>query len=180
MIAHGWPSRRFSLVGTIGCGKSTCAREISTRLGIPHIELDSLHWGRNWTEEPAEVFRRRVLVTVQNESWVVDGNYHQVRDLVWSRADTLVWLDYPFRFIMWRLSRRTLMRIVTRERLWHDNQENLRSLFTRDSVFLWALKTYRKRRREYPKLLVRNENRHLKLVRLKSPGQTEVWLRTLS
>ena len=29
------------------------------------------------------------------ERWVIEGNFGQVRDLVWSRADNVVWLDLP-------------------------------------------------------------------------------------
>ena len=183
MLAQQETVRRgqhFSVVGTIGSGKSTCAREIFTRLGIRYVELDSLHWERNWVEAPLQVFHERVLKTVEKGSWVVDGNYHQVRDIVWSRADTVVWLDYSLFIIMVRLFHRTIWRILTREKLWKDNQETVRGLFSRDSVFLWALKTYRKRRRDYPTLLVQRENRHLMLVRLGSPVEMENWLATLA
>ncbi len=174
------PSRRYSVVGTIGSGKSTCAREISARLGIRHVELDSLHWERNWREAYGSIFRERVLVAVHNGSWVVDGNYHQVRDIVWNRAEAVVWLDYSLLTIMMRLIRRTMRRILTGEKLWNDNQENLRTLFARDSVFLWALKTYRKRRIEYPRLLAKSENHHLNVLRFSSPKETEKWLVNLA
>ena len=47
--------------------------------------------------------------------WAVDGNYSAVRDIVWGRADTLVWLDYPFPVVMRQLTRRTLKRGLGRE-----------------------------------------------------------------
>lgn len=172
-------SRRISVVGTIGSGKTTCARDISQRLGIPYIELDSLHWDANWVEAAVPVFRQRVSESLKGDSWVVDGNYHVVRDIVWGQADTVVWLDYLFRTIMSRLIRRTFRRILTREKLWNDNQENLRSLFALDSVFWWAIKTYRRRRREYPALLSLPENSHLTVVRLRSPRETQEWLSQL-
>lgn len=183
MSIHGsdgiYRPRRISVVGTIGTGKTTCAREVSRRLDIPHIELDSLHWEANWVEAPLQVFRERVIQSLRNDSWVVDGNYHQVRDIVWSRANTVVWLDYPFRTIMRRLSQRTLRRVFTRERLWNENQERLRSLFAPDSVFWWAFKTYRRRRSEYTELLSQPENLHLAAVRLRSPKETKKWLSDL-
>ncbi len=185
MGCHGVPAhaisrpRRISVVGTIGSGKTTCARELSDRLGIPHIELDSLHWEANWVEAPDSVFRERVTQSLQNDSWVVDGNYHRVRDIVWGRADTVVWLDYSFGIMMSRLARRTVRRVFTHEKLWNGNQEHLRSLFTPDSVFWWALKTYRRRRRDYPALLSQPENSHLTVVRLRSPRETKDWLLAL-
>ncbi len=67
--------RRLAVVGTTGSGKTRLAREISTRLEIPHIELDSLYWGPYWTEPPVEAFRERVARALTGEAWVVDGNY---------------------------------------------------------------------------------------------------------
>ena len=177
-----WPShqkhrdRRISVVGTIGSGKTNLAREISNLLAIPHIELDSLHWEPNWVEASDSAFRDRVNHCLLGDSWVADGNYHRVRDIIWSRAHTVVWLDYPFRTIMSRLARRTLRRVLTRQRLWNDNQEGVRSVLGSDSVFLWAIKTYRGRRRDYPLLLGRSENTHLEVVHLRSPRDAREWL----
>ena len=171
--------QRISVVGTIGSGKTTFARKTSQLLDAPHVELDALHWEPNWIEAPNELFRERVKQSLQGDSWVADGNYHQVRDIVWSRADTVVWLDYPFRTIIARLARRTLRRIFTHEQLWNGNQEHIRGLFTRDSVFLWAIRTYRRRRKQYPVLLDKPENSHLTIVRLRSPREATEFLSTL-
>jgi adenylate kinase family enzyme len=171
--------RRISIVGTIGSGKTTFARKTSRLLNAPHIELDALHWEPNWTEAPDDLFRERVKQSLQGDSWIVDGNYHEVRDIVWGHADTVVWLDYPFRTIVARLTRRTLRRIRTHEQLWNGNQEHIRGLFTRDSVFLWAFRTYRRRRRQYPLLLGRPENSHLVIVRLRSPREATEFLAKL-
>ena len=171
--------QRISVVGTIGSGKTTFARKASRIIQAPHIELDALHWEPNWVEAPNDLFRERVKQLLQGDSWVADGNYHQARDIVWNRADTVVWLDYPFRTIMDRLARRTLRRIFTHEQLWNGNQEHIRGLFTRDSVFLWAIRTYRRRRRQYPILLRKPENSHLTIVRLRSPREAGEFLSKL-
>ncbi len=171
--------RRISVVGTIGSGKTTFARKVARLNNSPHIELDSLHWEPHWKEAPNDLFRERVTNSLSGESWVVDGNYHQVRDIVWSRADTVVWLDYPFRTIINRLSHRTFRRIMSHEILWNGNQEHIRGIFSRDSVFLWALKSYRRRRIQYPLLLSRPENSHLSVIRVRSPRETADFLSTL-
>jgi len=171
--------RRISVVGTIGSGKTTFARKTSQLLSVPHVELDALHWEPNWVEASNNLFRERIKQSLLGNSWVADGNYHQVRDIVWSKADTVVWLDYPFRTIIARLARRTLRRILTHETLWNGNQEHIRGLFTKDSVFLWAVRTYRRRRRQYPDLLSRPENSHLAVVRLRSPREATRFLSTL-
>lgn len=168
---------RIVVVGTTGSGKTTLARQISERLGLPHVELDALFWRPNWTETPNDEFRAAVDRATSGDCWVVDGNYSRSRDIVWSRAETIVWLDYSLALIMWRLWWRVLRRGLRREELWNGNRERLWEHFvTRDSLFLWALTTYRRRRRDYPMLLTTAEYSHLSLVRLASPRQTEMWL----
>ena len=58
-----------------------------------------------------DVFRARVAAAIARPTWVADGNYSKVRDLVWARADTVVWLDYPLPVVVARLVRRTLTRM---------------------------------------------------------------------
>jgi adenylate kinase family enzyme len=169
--------RRVAVVGTTGSGKTTLAREIAGRLGIPHVELDALNWGPNWTEVSRDVFRERVAAALGGEVWVVDGNYSTTRDLVWPRADTIIWIDYPLWLILWRLLRRTFRRTLTGEELWSGNRERFREqFFSRNSLFLWALQTYRLRRRSYPRLFSQPEHAHLNLVRLRSPREAAAWL----
>jgi adenylate kinase family enzyme len=126
---------------------------------------------------PNDVFLDLVDQATSGRHWVIDGNYSRSRAITWPRADTVVWLDYPLPLTLWRLWWRTLRRTLRQEELWNGNRERLTThLFTRDSLFLWALMTYRRRRREYPVLLSAPENAHLALVRLRSPRQTEKWL----
>jgi len=168
--------RRVSVVGVTGSGKTTFASALAERLGVPHIELDALHWDPNWTMAELAVFRTRVAAAVEAESWVADGNYPKVRDLVWARADTVVWLDYPFPLIYGRLLRRTFRRIRTGEELWNGTRERIRNLFERDSVLIWAIRTYPRNRRAFPQDLASDEYQHLRVVRHRSPSEAEAWL----
>jgi adenylate kinase family enzyme len=169
--------QRIVIVGTTGSGKTTLAKQVSTRLHIPHIELDSLQWQPNWTYLPAEQLREKTIQVTTANTWVADGNYSRVRDIIWSRADTLIWLDYPFWVVFGRLARRTLKRIATREKLWGDNVENLRTaVFSQDSLLIWIFKTHWKRKREYPQLFAQPEYAHLQVIHLKSPVETAQWL----
>ena len=175
------PGQRVIVVGTSGSGKTTMARRLAERLGAPHVELDGLHWGPNWTEEPDELLRERTEKALDGrEKWVIDGNYRAVRDIVWPRADTVVWLNYSLPLILWRLTRRTFRRAVLREEFLHGNRENLHThLFTKDSLYWWVLTTYKKRRREYPVIFAEPEHAHLKKIVLRSAGEAEKWLRSV-
>jgi adenylate kinase family enzyme len=168
-------ARRINVVGTSSVGKTTMAAALASLLGVPHVELGALHWEANWTGAPDEVLRERVSNAIAGEGWVVDGNYAKARDLVWARADAVVWLDLPLRTIMWRFLRRTARRVARREELWSGNRERLSTqLFSRESLLWWILSTYRRRRREYPALLAARPE--LMVVRLRSAGAADRWL----
>jgi adenylate kinase family enzyme len=168
---------RINVNGTSGSGKSFLARRLAERLGCPYYELDAFNHRPNWTEAPLEEFRALVAEAAAGERWVIDGNYSKARDLVLARADTVVWLDYPLPVILGRLTRRTLRRCLRREELWHGNREHLAThLFTRNSLFLWVLQTYRRRRRQFQELSADPRNAHIQFIRLGSPRQAEAWL----
>jgi adenylate kinase family enzyme len=169
--------KRINVVGTSGVGKTTTAQQVARRLGLPHVELDALHWDPNWTEAPLEVFRQRIAQALAGEAWVVDGNYTKARDLVWSRVELVVWLDYPLAMIMRQLVWRTLRRTLTGEELWSGNRERFReAFFSRESVLWWALTTYRSRRAKYQAVFARPQDHSFAMVRLPTPRATREWL----
>ena len=177
-----FPNKRIVIVGTTSSGKSTLAEILANKLGCGFIDLDALHWEPNWTEAPLEVFRGRVETATQAPAWVVAGNYHVVRDLIWPKAEVVIWLDYSLWRIFWQLTRRTFIRWWTREHLWGTNYENLWGhfkLWSQESLFHWLFKTYWRRKREYPQLLSLPEHNHLELIRFKHPKETEAWLEGL-
>lgn len=171
---------RVVVVGTTGAGKTTLSRQIAQALGMPHVELDAFRHGPNWTETPDEVFRDQLKEALQGDTWVADGNYSMVRDVVWPRATMLVWLDYPIYVVMWRLFWRTIRRGIVGQELWNGNRERLWwHFFSRRSLFLWALQTHWRHRRTIPPALSRPEHAHLNVVHLRSTRVTRERLKTL-
>ena len=171
--------RRISIVGTTGSGKSTLARKVARVLEIPVTELDALYWGPNWTESSLDQLSERVAEAVVGERWVIEGGYSYVRPQIWSRADTVIWLDYSFPVNFTRLVLRTARRVALREELWSGSRESLRRTFSRESILLWLIKTYWERRKKFAALFVQPEYAHLQVLRFQSPRQTDAWLRGL-
>ncbi|MBE0695645.1 MAG: adenylate kinase [Anaerolineaceae bacterium] len=171
------PSPRIAVVGITGSGKTTLAGRLARALNIPHVELDSLHWQKNWIMSDLAIFRSQVDQALSAPAWVVDGNYAKVRDLIWPRANTLVWIDYSLPVILWQLTRRTFERVFSHVELWNGNRETLRgAFFNRDSLFLWALQTHKRYRTEYSRLLSQPEYAHLQVIHLRSRKETDLWL----
>lgn len=136
MSANGiYPLNRIIIIGTSGSGKTTFAKALASTLGIPHVELDAIHWAANWTQVPDDEMRLRVSEATASPRWIMDGNYGQVRDIVWGQADTLIWLKYSFPTIFFRAFKRTIKRVLTQEELWHRNREHWKmAFFSRESV----------------------------------------------
>ncbi len=152
---------RVHVVGSSGSGKSTFARKIAEHFDIPAIELDALYHQSDWTPLDKGELRKQVDELTQWSDWVVDGNYSAVADLVDQRATVVIFLDYSRAFIMRRLIRRTLHRMITRKALWNGNRENFRNLLKLDpnqNVLLWSWKNHAKLRARYfdPKFMPEN------------------------
>jgi len=172
--------QRIVVVGTSGCGKTVLARRLARSLGHSYVELDELFWGPRWTPKPEAEFRRLVEAAASAPRWVADGNYGRVRDILWPRATTIVWLNYSFPRVLLRALRRTLGRVITREPFWHGNKESLRlAFFSRKSILLWVISTFHRRRKELADLRASGKYPHLSWIELRRPADAEPYLRSL-
>lgn len=151
---------RVVIIGVSGAGKTTLANQLAERInalsGQPcqRIEMDALAWLPNWEQVERETLRQKVAERVRDKQWVLDGNYSSVRDLTWPAADTVIWLNYSFSLVLWRVFWRTIKRTFRRELLWGTNRESLSKAFlSKDSIIWWTISTYHRRQRTYPELL---------------------------
>ena len=174
---------RIAVVGTSGSGKTTLAKALAGQLALPCIELDALNWQPGWRDlsrNDPDGFVRRVTLTVAADTWVVDGNYGLVRDLVWRRATHLVWLDYERPVVMHRVIRRSLLRAALRTEMWAGNRERWLHMLRPSHPIRWAWSTWRRRRREYEERVARSDYAHLVVLRLRRPRDTKELLRRLA
>lgn len=172
------PPQRVLVVGVPGSGKTSVARRAAEILGVPHVELDGLHWGANWT--PRDDFRALAESALSSGRWSACGNYHsKLHDLTWERADLIVWLDLPPYVTLLRLLRRTFGRILRRQSLWEGNRETLRNtFFSRESLLVWWWRTTRwDPERTQQRLVAASQ---AKTARLRSKAEIEKWLSDLA
>lgn len=173
---------RFSIVGTTGSGKTTLARSLSQSLSIPHVELDGIYHQPGWTRLPEAEFRMRIIAEVGRPAWVIDGNYSEVRELVWAAADAVIFLDYPRSVVMNRVIRRSLGRALTRRRLWNGNQETFKNLLSKDpeeNIIRWASAAIDTLHERYLGAMEDPRWSSLNFVRLTDPRQASAFVSAL-
>ena len=165
--------RRVLVVAMSGAGKTTAARRIAERHGLAFHEMDVLAIGPGWSTRAG--FVPEVERIVGTDGWVIDSwGPPEVRELMWSRADTVVWLDYPRRVVLPRLWRRSWQRSWSRRPVFGGNRERWRDWASPGHPFWHAVTTFAERRH----LIARRTavRPHLRTHRFRSPRELEAWL----
>jgi adenylate kinase family enzyme len=173
--------RRILVKGPTCSGKSTLAESIARKLGVPHIELDTIFWKPGWEESSPEELRAGVSAALENspDGWVIDGNYGKTLDITLPLADTVIWLRFSFGVVFWRLLKRTVARCIDRKPVCGNNYETWRQAFlSRNSLILYQVTHWRK----YDKI---GENlqkipNHARVIELRSPRHVDEFLDSIS
>jgi hypothetical protein len=107
------------------------------------------------------------------EGWVIDGSYQsKLGTRILDLADVVIWLDLPMHVWLLRLIFRTARRMTGNEPLWNGNRENWRGVIgSRNSLFIFAIRSHFKRRRGWPRYLA-----NYRVVRLRSTHAVGMWL----
>lgn len=173
--------RRVNVVGTSGVGKSTFARRLAILLGTRHIEMDAVFWRPGWAQPSDEAFFARLAAELARERWVLDGNYTRSIPVKWAQVDTVIWLDYSLPRTLIQAARRAIYRSLTRQELWPGtgNRESVARLFSRDSILLWTLKTYRRHVRSYEACITDPRYAHIRFMRFRTPREADAFLGSL-
>lgn len=173
----------INIIGTTGSGKSTFARKLADQRKLQNIELDNLLWLDDWQESSNDALFLKLKIAMENAEtgWVIDGLYTRTIPMIMEKVDTVIWLDYPFHINLYRLSKRTFGRVISREKLWEnsDNRESLKLMLSKESIFIWLIKSYPKNRKKYSDLMQNPAYQHIQFIHLTSPKQTEAFFKQM-
>src|SRR2546423_10352801 len=97
---------KIVIIGLSGAGKSKLARELSRMLNIKVYHLDRLFWKRNWERKTKDTRIDILQNLVREERWIIDGAYLNTSVLHLEAADTIIFLDTPPLWCLWRLMKR--------------------------------------------------------------------------
>lgn len=172
--------KKVFVVGTCGSGKSTFSHKLSKICHLPFYEIDDYYWLPNWEMNSPENIFRAVSKIVLSDEWIIAGNNSGVRDFSWPKADVIIWLDYPFLVCFWGVWMRMWSNIRHKVPICNGNYESFkRAFFSRDSILYWVLSSYRRRKKNYLRLMEDPKFAHVKFIRFRSRKQAANWLASL-
>ncbi len=87
--------KKIIVIGCPGSGKSTFARALREKTGLPLYHLDQLFWNADKTTVEKRVFLDRLSRVLGEEEWILDGNYASTMECRFAACDTVFFLDYP-------------------------------------------------------------------------------------
>ncbi|GAB3738677.1 P-loop NTPase family protein [Microlunatus parietis] len=137
----GTPVRRILVYGVTGSGKTTLARRLGERIGLPWHAVDDLTWDRPWVPVPKDEQRRRIAAICAGDAWILDHGYGAGLDVVLERVEVIIALDYPRLLSLGRLIRRCLVNVIKKVPTCNGNIETWRTMLRRDSIIWWHFKS---------------------------------------
>lgn len=171
--------QRISIIGVSGSGKSTLANTLSLSLNLPHIELDTFLYHENGTKKDPELFRKEVEQATGQGSWITEGVSYKMADIVWPRADILVWMDPPFYTLYYRVLKRTLKRLLKNEPLPSGHPSSLKREFSKHGVLRNLRKIYKNIHKKYPEQFEEIGTDSLNMVHITTKGELKAFLHRL-
>jgi adenylate kinase family enzyme len=152
---------------------------LAKALNSPYIELDQLFWKPNWEQPTDEEFFKKIENALNQETWILDGNYTRTIPVKWKNVTCIIWIDYNFSRTLYQAVKRAIVRIRSRQEIWPNtgNVETFKKTFmSKDSILIWTLKTFKKNRINYSKLEHDPKISHIKFIRIQSPKEAQQFI----
>ncbi|TWT04240.1 topology modulation protein [Planococcus sp. CPCC 101016] len=158
-----------------GVGKSSFSRKLSEKLAIPVHHLDTYFWKPGWVESSEKEFRAKQQLLVQEDCWIIEGNYTSTYETRRQKADTLIYLELPLYICLYRVfKRRIINQGKTRPDMASGCPEKL------DKGFLkFIISTYRARKSKMRKRMAQfiEESPRNKVIFLRSQKEIDEFLK---
>ena len=153
--------KKVLIIGCPGSGKTTLAKALSEKTGLPLIHLDKIQWTGDWECISRENFDRTLLEKMQAPFWIIDGNYNRTIPMRLKECDTVIYLDYPTHVSFYGAMKRV---ISNYGKVRDDMGGKCRERF--DPTFFWFILTFNlKNRRRYHKLLDGAKGKNIIILR---------------
>ena len=165
--------KRVLIIGCGGAGKSTLARRLGQKTGLPVVHLDRLFWKPGWVERTPEEFDPILRRELEKDEWIMDGNFNRTLPERLTYCDTVIYLDFSPVTCLLGVLKRVITNYGT---VRPDMGEGCPERF--DLGFLKWVWTFRKNKgQQYHDLL--GQVRHAHVVILKNRREVRRFLETL-
>lgn len=166
------PGNKIVVLGVSASGKSTFARKLSERLTLPLIHIDELMWKPGWKYVGDEEIVRLIKEASEKESWIIEGYIEKnARVGLFNKSDSLIYLDYPAWLPAFRYIKRWLK---------HRKNPRLELPGCPEKFSLeFLIRVYKKKEVYRLERLFKEVDFSAKIIRLKSPKETEDFLQSL-
>ena len=99
---------RVIIIGCGGAGKSTLARKLGEKTGLPVVHLDKLFWKPGWVESTKEEIDQKIQEEIAKPRWIMDGNFNRTMQQRIERCDTVIYLDFSRAACLFGVAKRIL------------------------------------------------------------------------
>lgn len=106
---HQLKHKRILIIGSSGAGKSTLSKHLSEKWNLPLVHLDALFWNEGWVPTPKPEFKEKIQAVLEQDAWIVDGNFDSTLELRASYADLIIFLDFSKLLCTFRVFKRAWM-----------------------------------------------------------------------
>ena len=161
--------KKILIIGNCGVGKTTFSKKLAHKLKIPLIHLDQHYWKPNWERPSAEEWTHTVVSLTKGKAWIIEGNYKSSLHIRIPACDTIIFLDYPRVFALWRAIKRYLQSMYQQRPEINNNREKI------DLPFLKWILTYP---RKEMLLEIEKYTKKQKLIVIKSPKELAAFLKS--
>ena len=164
---------RILIIGCGGAGKSTLARQLGEKTGLPVVHLDKLYWRPGWQHVTREEFDKLLDEVLAQEAWIMDGNFNNTIEKRIARCDTVIYMDFSRFSCLMGVVKRILTTYGT---VRPDMGEGCPERFDLDFM-KWVWNFNRIKREDYYKLL--NETDGIEKIVLKNRRAVRKFLNTV-
>lgn len=164
---------RILIIGCGGAGKSTLARQLGDKLGLPVVHLDKLFWHPGWVESSKEEIDEKIMAEMVKPRWIMDGNYNRTLPERLKYCDTIIYMDFSRMACLLGVLKRVLTTYGTvRPDMGEGCPERI------DFEFLkWVWNFNKNKREKYYRLL--NETEGVETIVLKNRRMVKRFLKEL-
>ena len=164
---------RILIIGCGGAGKSTLARQLGEKTGLPVVHLDQLFWYPGWVESTKDEIDAKIMEELGKPRWIMDGNYNRTLPLRLEKCDTVIYLDFSRFACLFGVLKRVLTTYGT---VRPDMAEGCPERFDLDFL-KWLCNFNKTKREKYYRLL--NETDGIEKIVLKNRRMVKRFLKSL-